>query len=365
MGDSITNFVTRHGLTRLGKPYGDPEVTGAMGLTRPPVLSAGDTLALVAPSSPIRDLKLEIVRRRLRENFDLETEVYPSVGGDEPAPPADRATDLHDAFRDSGIDGVMAVNGGDDQIRVLPHLEPDVFCEHPKRFYGYSDNDNLRLFLWTLGIESYGIQVNADLVVDDDLHPYVERYLQRALFEDGLDTVTPADEWTQEWYDFETGTARDWQDNPGPTWVGDEPVSGTVWGGCTSILEWQLQSDRWLPSPSRLDGAVLALETSETLPRARRVGHLLRSLGQRGLLARFDGVIVGRPRSTSPTIDRDPAFEGYRRALREEITTQLDRFAPAVTAGFGFDFGHTEPTFPLPLGAEVTLRPSEDVLRFD
>lgn len=48
----------------------------------------------------------------------------------------------------------MAVAGGDDQPRVLRHLDADHLRDHPARFLGYSDNANLRLFLWTLGVVS-------------------------------------------------------------------------------------------------------------------------------------------------------------------------------------------------------------------
>jgi len=84
----------------------------------------------------------------------------------------------------------------------------------PTRFFGYSDNDNLRLFLWNRGIVSYGLGVHPDLVCDADLHTYTERYLRRALFEESLGRIVPADEWTDDWFDFEAREPREWDDTP-------------------------------------------------------------------------------------------------------------------------------------------------------
>jgi len=128
--------------------------------------------------------------------------------------PAARAADIEDAFADPEIGAVMAYTGGDDQIRVLRHLDGDALAASPTRFFGYSDNDNLRLFLWNRGIVSYGLGVHPDLVCDADLHTYTERYLRRALFEESLGRIVPADEWTDDWFDFEAREPREWDDTP-------------------------------------------------------------------------------------------------------------------------------------------------------
>lgn len=360
----------RHGSPSHGGTTGKARRVRRWGMQfeTPPALDPGDTVGLVAPSESRGGDRVTILRRRLRERFDLGLRTFETVDRDAGNPrvhPAERAADLERAFRADDVDAVMAVTGGDDQIRVLRHLDPDVLKDNPKRFFGYSDNDNLRLLLWNLGLVSYGVQMNPDLVVGDELHDYTARYLRRAFFEEAIGEVEPAAEWTDEWYDFEDGGPRDWRPNDGWQWRGDRRVAGPVWGGCASILSWQLQTDRYLPEPAHLDGAVLAVETSETLPRAAEVGYLLRSMGERGLLERFDGVLVGRPRAYSPTVERDPDFEPYRRAIREAVTTQLDRYAPDATAAFDVDFGHTEPIFPLPLGATATLDPGEGRITFD
>jgi len=348
-----------------------PDAATRMAFTTPPPLGTDQTLAIAAPSRPADATELEIGRDRLAA-LDVETRVLPTADPDrdEPASPAARAADIEDAFEDPAVGAVMAYTGGDDQIRVLRHLDGDVLAANPTRFLGYSDNDNLRLFLWNRGIVSYGLGVHPDLVCDAELHPYTERYLRRALFQGSLGDVEPADEWTDEWFDFETRDPRAWRGNPGPTaWTGSEaashePVRGRVWGGSFGIVKWHLQADRYLPDPDRLDGAVLALETSEDVPPPREVGYTLRAMGERGLLERFDGVLVGRPRTNAPTLEWAPDPNTYPAELADVVTREVERYAPGTVAGFGYDFGHTDPSFPLPLGAVATLDPADGALRF-
>ncbi|MEF8802126.1 MAG: S66 peptidase family protein [Halolamina sp.] len=340
-----------------------------MTFTTPPALERGDTVGLVAPSSPIGSDRVERLRTRLDRSFDLDLRVFESVErGDETGTPAERADELARAYRDEAVDAVLAATGGNDQIRLLKHLDDRLDAETAasKRFYGYSDNDNVRLWLWNRGIVSFGSTAHPDLVVGDELHPYTERTLSRALFEDSLGEVEPPVAWTDEWYDFESaGDGRDWRDADPWRWEGDRTVSGPIWGGCLSIVEWQLMADRWLPEPDRLDGAVLALEPAETMPVPRRFRYLLRSLGERGWLGRFEGVLVGRPRGGTPTVDRETEYVSYRDAIREAVRAPLSAYNPQATVAFEVDFGHTEPRFPLPLGATATMEPEAGRLRFD
>ncbi|MFB6236439.1 MAG: S66 peptidase family protein [Halopenitus sp.] len=339
--------------------------------TTPPALEAGDTVAVVAPSRPPSEPKLSIGRERL-EALGVETTLLPTAqrtDAEEPAPPAERAAELEDAFRDPTIGGVMAYSGGDDQLRVLSHLDGDVLAANPTRFFGYSDNDNFRLYLWNRGIVSFGIGLHPDLTCDPELNAYTERYLRRALFDDSLGTVEPADEWTDDWYDFEDPEPREWDENPGPTISrGDEApngeVTGRLWGASFAILKWHLQTDRYLPDPAALDGAILALETSEDVPVPREVGYTLRAMGERGLLERFDGVVVGRAQIHSPHIEWEPEREEYPARLRSVVEREVSRYNPGAVVGFGYDFGHTAPAVPLPLGERTTIR-SDGSLRFE
>lgn len=345
----------------------------------PPPLEPGDRVAVVAPSSGsahnaphVLDLALE----RLRETFDLEPVVYPSARQSDAFlrdHPRARAADLHTAFRDAEISGVFATIGGWEQVRVLRHFDPAVARAHPTRFFGMSDNTNLNLALWNAGVVSYnGAQLMNELGVPGVLPEYTERYCRRAFFEASLGALEPSDVWTDEptgfWADPSLrDTEPESQENGGWRWAGgDTPVSGRLWGGCRAIVEWQLATDRYLPGPEALEGAILCLEMAEDLPSPTNVAGTLVCLGERGLLGRFDGVLLGRVpgrsfQSEPPTEER----AAYRRRVREAVVEWVGEYNSEAPVVCGLDWGHTNPVAPFPIGGEVAIDPGKESIVFE
>ena len=361
----------------------------------PPPLERGDRIAVVAPASNratdfphVYELGLE----RLREVFDLEPVEYPtaSKSADSLADhPAERARDVMDAFEDPEIGGVISTFGGNDQIRILDHIDPDVLCENPTRFYGYSDNTHLALSLWNLGIVSfYGPSVIVELGMDGRLFEHTVEYVERAFFDDSFGALESASEFTDEpgdWADPDSlETPRETEPNPGWKWAGGESeatdsndtggeqprghdsVEGRVWGGCLEVLAQRLLADRFRPDDDALEGTILALETSEEVPPHSWVARVLEAFGQRGLLERFDGVLVGRPAARSHLADKPPEQrERYRATQRETIADIFARYNPDAPIVFDVDFGHTYPTTPIPIGGRVEIDPRTETIRFD
>jgi muramoyltetrapeptide carboxypeptidase LdcA involved in peptidoglycan recycling len=337
----------------------------------PPPLEPGDRVAVLAPSSggatEARHV-FELGLARLRERFDLDPVVYPTARQRNDflrENPRARAADIHDAFRDPDIRGIIATIGGNDQLRVLDHLDPELLRAHPTRFYGMSDNTNIQLLLWRAGVVSFnGAQLLNELAVPGELPAYTEEYCRRAFFEETVGELVPAEEWTDEpstwWTDpSEMGTPPSYESNPGWRWAGgDRAVEGRLWGGTRAIVEWQLATDRYLPDPTALDGAVLCLETAETIPDPEQVRGTLMCLGERGLFERFAGVLVGRPPTrsylTEPPRDERAA---YRDRLYQTVVEQVDRYSPDTPVVLGLDWGHTTPIAPLPLGRRVSIDP--------
>ena len=96
----------------------------------------------------------EQAMRRLTEVTGLVPVEYPTTRRLD-ASARDRAADLNDAFADPEIRAVLATIGGEDQITVVPHLDPAVVRADPKPFLGYSDNTNLLNWLWTNGVAGF------------------------------------------------------------------------------------------------------------------------------------------------------------------------------------------------------------------
>ncbi|MFC3478583.1 S66 family peptidase [Halobacterium litoreum] len=340
----------------------------------PPAMEPGDSVAVLAPSSGgAQDARhlLELALDRLRDTFDLEPVVYPTArqGNDFLADhPRARAADLHAAFRDPEISGVFATIGGADQLRVLKHLDGDVLREHATRFYGMSDNSNVGLYLWREGVVSYnGAQLLNEIATPGGVPEYTERYCRRAFFEETLGELEPSEAWTDEpsrwWTDPSLmGERPEYEPNPGWRWAGgDESATGRLWGGCLSIVDWHLASDRYLPDPARLDGQILCVETSEYVPLPGDVGGSLMAMGERGLLERFGAVLLGRPPTRShvadpPRGDRD----AYREAVYDAVAEQVERYNPDAPVVMGLDWGHTNPIAPLPIGREATVDPEAE-----
>ncbi len=350
-----------------------------MELLTPPPMEPGDRVAVIAPSgggARTAPHVLELGLERLRSVFDLDPVVFPTARQTAEflaANPSARSADVHAAFEDPSITGVFATIGGWEQIRILRHLDADRLHAHPTRFFGMSDNTNLSLALFQAGIVSYnGGQVMNELAVPGELPEYTERYCKRAFFGETIGEIEPASEWTDEPSTWWTNPAElddkpAYEPNPGWRWAGGETVvSGMLWGGCQPILNQQLAADRYLPNPSTLDGAVLALETSEELPSPRDVVRTLISMGERGLLERFDAVLVGRAPGRS-FLEEPPREEreAYRERLYDAIIAEVERYNPDAPVVLGLDWGHTTPIAPLPIGGCVEVDPVRERIAFE
>ena len=61
---------------------------------------------------------------------------------------ADRVADLHAAFADPTIDGILCTRGGWGSAELLPFLDRELIQANPKVFVGYSDHTSLQTWLW-------------------------------------------------------------------------------------------------------------------------------------------------------------------------------------------------------------------------
>jgi muramoyltetrapeptide carboxypeptidase LdcA involved in peptidoglycan recycling len=333
-------------------------------MTQPAKLTRGDRVAVVSPSfaapgmfPAVHDLAMA----RLREEFGLEPVEYPTtrkVG----ASPQERAADLMAAFADPEIKAVLATIGGDDQIAVLPFLDPDVVAASPKPFAGYSDNTNLLNWLWNLGIVSYhGGSTMVHLGRGGGLHPVSAGSLRAALLAGGDVDLHPVEAFSEDELDWNDpaslGQAAPTQPSPGWSWHRPERVvTAPTWGGNLEILHWNLAANRWIRPPGDYAGCVLLLETSEEMPPAEEAFRMLRNAGERGLLAQFPAILVGMAKASALLEHRTAEQRAqYRADQRSAILRALDTYNPDAMAVFDVDFGHTDPQWVLPYGGLMTV----------
>ncbi len=338
---------------------------------RPPKAVPGDKVAVLSPSFAAPGFAPEVheqAMRRLADLTGLAPVEYPTtrrLG----ATARDRAADLNAAFADPDIRAVLATIGGEDQITVIPHLDPEIVRADPKPFLGYSDNTNLLSWLWTLGIAGfYGGATQVHLgpgPAVDDVHA---RSLRAALLTgERQEIIDPgeSEDIGKDWRDPAALSEYGDRDPTEPwTWAGPaRSVSGTTWGGCIEVLQWILTAGRFPADPSVLHGAVLLAETSEELIPAREFGWILRSLGERGVLAAVAAVVVARPPTSSFDVRPDRQERAARRAQQRDVAIEvLQHYNPGAVVVVGVPFGHTRPQWILPYGGTLTVDGAEQRL---
>lgn len=303
--------------------------------------------------------------RRLTETTGLIPVEYPTtrrIG----ASPQDRAADLNAAFADPQIRAVLATVGGEDQITVVPHLDADLVQADPKPFLGYSDNTNVLSWLWTLGVAGfYGGSTQVHLGPGPAADPCHRTALRAALLTGERVEVTDPGESEDIGKDWADPAALTTYGNREPTkpwtWAGPAAtVTGRTWGGCLEVLQWILTAGRFPADPAAFDGGVLLLETSEELIPAREFGWILRSLGERGLLAAVDAVLIAR--SPASSFDKQPSAQQRAAYRTEQCHVAIDtigRYNPDAVICVGVPFGHTRPQWILPYGGQITVDGAE------
>ncbi|CAA9370535.1 MAG: Microcin C7 self-immunity protein mccF [uncultured Nocardioidaceae bacterium] len=335
-----------------------------MELLSPRKARPGDQVAVLSPSfaaPAVAPAVHEQALERLGRLTGLVPVEYPTTRKLD-ATPRERADDLNAAFGDPGIRAVMAVIGGEDQITVVPHLDPSTIGQDPKPFLGYSDNTNLLNWLWTHGVAGfYGGSTQVHLGPGPAVDPVHERSLRAALLTgERLELTEPgeSEDIGHDWNDPRALTEHGEREPTEPwTWAGPaRSVTGHTWGGCIEVVQWLLTAGRFPDDPAVLEGGVLLLESSEELIPAREFGWIVRSLGERGLLDAVDAVVVARP-PTSDFVTRPPAAErrAMRDAQRDTAITMVHRYNPDAVVVVGPPFGHTRPQWIVPYGGFMTV----------
>lgn len=346
-----------------------------MEFVTPPPLEPGDRVAVLAPCATAEggtypDHLVELGVERLREAFDLEAEVYPSVERDGEwryGHPEARARELERAFRDPDVSGVIAAIGGNDQIRVLRHLDPDVFRDDPTRFYGTSDNTSFAAFLREQGVVAfYGGTLFTDVAEPGSIGDYTREHLRRAFFESSLGEVREADRFTDrdlDWNDpANLERELEYEPTEGRRWYGEGRVEGRTWGGCLEVLSTHFVADRCLPAdPS---GSVLLLETSEEMPHAGEVRRFLTGVGERGYLD-VGAVVVGRAKARTYREERSAEERAaYRDRQREAVVDVVGRYNEEAIVVTDVEFGHARPVAPVPVGGRCVVDSESQTLEF-
>lgn len=293
----------------------------------PQALQPGDSIAVISPAAPSTDSDLDAGLAYL-ESIGLKPKLMPHarqklfyLAGDDTG----RLQDLHEAFQDPSVKGILAARGGYGCMRLLPHINWDLLKAHPKVFIGFSDLTSLQLpmFEKTGLICFHGPMLTSNLIENDP-------YTQNCLWDMVMGKVNypyripnlfaSSTEEEKQYYCFKGGIAE-----------------GRLIGGNLSLLA-ALCGTPYQPYP---EGAILFIEDWR---------EQYYSLDRQFLQLRMAGIFEGiAGLLLCDFVEIENSWEDYPLAtLLQELTAFLE-----VPCGFGFSFGHGDQTATFPLGASA------------
>ncbi len=330
-------------------------------------LKKGDKVAIVSPSYGAPGKWPEVYglgMKRLRENFGLdpiECRATKKLG----ASKDERSKDLIDAFQNKKIKALIASLGGNDQVTYIKNLPAEPFIQNPKMFFGFSDNTHFSNFLWLNGIPSYyGACLFTQFAMQKRMDEFTISYLKHAFFEEGELELTSSNAYNDiglNWDDVSNlNKERTYEKNDGWFWDGNLDADGITWGGCLESIDELLRHGAEIPSLKKFENIILFTETSEEMPSRDYVFRVYRALGERGILERVRGILVGRPQAWA--FDKPNSFEQkvqYKKNQRETILETVRYYNKNIPIIQNMDFGHTNPQICLPYGKKARICSSE------
>lgn len=313
-------------------------------VVRPGALRPGDEVRVVAPARS-RTLVLEhdqtaLIERRfgdlgLRLSYGEHVDEMDDFHS---SSIASRVADLHAAFADPAVRGILTVIGGFNSNELLPFLDWELIARNPKVFCGYSDITALQnAILARSGLITYTGPHWSTFGMRDHLEQTLIWFRQAVLSDDAYD-VAQADYWTDDaWFLDQDNRAVERSSGWWPLQPGT--AAGRLVGGnlCTFNL---LQGGPFRPS---LAGSVVLVE-DDALTNPVEFARDLTSLLQLPDAAELAALLIGRFQRVSG-IDRH--------TLQEIIQRQPVLAGVPVLANI--DVGHTNPLATLPIGGEVEI----------
>lgn len=309
----------------------------------PEKLKNGDEVRIITPSRSIKILGQEakdIANKRfidlgLKLSFSKHVEETDEFGS---SSINSRIEDLHEAFSDKNIKGIITVIGGFNSNQLLKYIDWNLIKNNPKVFVGYSDITVLNNVIYAkTGLVNYSgphySTFGQKLYFD-----YTLEYFKKCLMENNSFNIEPSEFWSDdEWYLDQS--KREQISNPGYFIINEGEAEGTILGAnlCTFNL---LQGTKYFPD---LEGSVLFLEddaTSNSVTFDRDIQSLIHLPD----FNKVKGLVIGRFQKKSNVTDD---------LLIKIIKTKKELDNIPVVANV--DFGHGDPKITFPVGGEVNI----------
>lgn len=299
---------------------------------KPKSLKQGDTIGLIAPSSPIGEKKAQNCIDWVKSVGYAVKWGESIFGGRGYLSGSDelRAHDINMMFGDKEVDAIFCVRGGYGSMRLLDGIDYELISKNPKIFIGFSDITALHTaFFQKAGLTTFHGPMVAGYAkkdLDDLSRDYLDRALMKA--EPLGDIINPPDIPIRV---YNGGCA-----------------SGKVVGGNLSLL-----SDT-MGTPYEIDTKDKILLIEEVGERPYKIDRMLQHLQLGGKFKDAAGIIIGDWAECEPE-------EGKESLTIDEIIEDI-----VVPCGkpilSGYKIGHCSPNITIPIGALGYINCSE--LRF-
>lgn len=309
----------------------------------PAPLEPGDHLRVIAPSTTlgiVSSTNRNIATERLeamgfRVSFGHFVDDVDHLSS---ATTEKRLSDLHAAFADPSVDGILTAIGGYNSNDLLPGIDWDLIAANPKFFCGYSDITVLTSAINArVGLVTFSGPHYSTFAMLEHFDQTVAWFRTIAL-ERRPAVLDPASTWSDDaWYLDQADRAI--TTNEGHWILGRGAGSGTVVGGnlCTLNL---LHGTGWMPE---LADSVLFIEddaSSDTHTFARDLVSLTHQPG----FGRIAALLIGRFQRSS---------EMDRSTLRQLVSRLgLPAGVPVIA---NVEFGHTDPMATIPIGGSASV----------
>lgn len=290
---------------------------------RPTRLQKGDTIGIIAPSSPPN---LESLQRSLTflEQLGLNVKMgkhVENVHGYLAGTDDERLEDLQAMLADPSIKGIICAGGGYGAGRYADRIDFQLMAEQPKILWGYSDITFLHTTIGQFAnvVTFHGPMLASD-VGKDTFHDLSARMFNQL---------------------FEPIELHYTEDISPLTTLGCGNAQGELVGGNLSLLVSALGSKYEIDTRGKL----LLIEDVDEEP--YKVDSMLNQLRLAGKLQDAVGIVVGDfaravPKKRKTTLTLGEVLEHYLGDLGKPVVS-------------GFKIGHCEPHFAVPLGVEARL----------
>lgn len=303
-----------------------------MKIIKPPKLSKGDTIGIVASSLPLLPSYKENYEKRKKEILDLGFKIYKGktigpVKGFMAGTPKEVAEDINSMFANSSIKAIMAQTGGYSAISVLEHLDYELITNNPKPFMGMSD-----MTIYHLAIFSKTYMVGFHM---DYLSNFNKEFFLKFLTKTEIPgIIKPLSEWEQ----WKSGSA-----------------SGHLMGGLLERIS-ILSGTKYFPSLDKFDGSILFWE--QVGGDVTDIYQYLYQLKNMGIFEKISGMLIGKINYLKPLRDKDIVAP----SLKDMVLEILKDYNFPIMANL--DFGHDTINIPMPLGIKVSFNTSKKELNF-